>query len=92
MCKYLCTVFIYYLILPCYLYDKWLLEKNNKLPKNRAKKKKRCDENKIYFGHKKICLDTNAALKENIGCLRLNDMKEFYVNIKNKENKCLSSF
>jgi len=41
----------------------------------------RCNESKIYIGDKKICLDTGAANKKKIGCLRLNDMKEFYINI-----------
>lgn len=44
--------------------------------------RKRCSQFQIAFWNHRIAIDCGAAYEENLGCLRLNDLKEFYVEIK----------
>ena len=45
----------------------------------------------IYTNGMNIDIDCGAAFGERLGCLRLNDMKEFYVDINGKKSKKVSS-
>lgn len=42
-----------------------------------------CKEGKMVHWRNRIAIDCGAAYKKNLGCLRLNDMLEFYVSITN---------
>ena len=46
-----------------------------------AHQKERCSQFQIGFWNHRIAIDCGAACEENLGCLRLNDLKEFYVKI-----------
>ena len=46
-----------------------------------ADQRERCKEFKIAFWNHRIGIDCGAAYGKNLGCLRLNDFKEFYVKI-----------
>lgn len=39
---------------------------------------RRCKQSKIFYGKGKIGIDCGCAMNKNLGCLRLDDMKEFY--------------
>lgn len=47
----------------------------------KAQLKKRCLNNKIYKTKYKIGIDCNGQNETKLGCLRLEDLKEFYINL-----------